>query len=195
MRIFADGGCSGNPGPGGWAYVIVKDSSGSDNISHSDDLSALILKEAWGAVRNTTNNRMELQAVISALEALSALDPAGIQVSKPQFYDDFTQNKRTRLKIEVYTDSQYVQKGMSQWIKDWKARGWRTAAKDPVKNQDLWQRLDTLVADFSIAWHWIKGHAGNLFNEHCDTLTQKAINTLICNEPEFVKKTLVLHTE
>ena len=148
MRIFADGGCSGNPGPGGWAYLIVEpDSSGT------------IIKEAWGAEKHTTNNRMELQAVISALEVVSTLGPAGV--------------------LEIFTDSQYVQKGMSQWIKDWKARSWKTAGKDPVKNQDLWQRLDTLASSFSISWHWVKGHAGNVYNERCDRLTQKAISTLI----------------
>jgi len=101
---------------------------------------------------------MELLAVISALEALSEPDLSS--------------------KIEIYTDSQYVQKGMSQWIKDWKARGWKTAGKDPVKNQDLWQRLDNLAADYSISWHWVKGHAGNVYNERCDSLTQKAIASL-----------------
>ena len=158
MKIYTDGGCSGNPGPGAWAYVIVKD------LPESDDPSVSIIKEAWGAEKNTTNNRMELQAVISALEALPGID-----------------NGDTRIctnKIEVYTDSQYVQKGMSQWIKDWKARGWKTAAKDPVKNQDLWQRLDSLAADLSISWHWVKGHAGNVYNERCDSLTQRTINSL-----------------
>ena len=146
MQIYTDGACSGNPGPGGWAYVIIKAPSAS------------IIKEAWGAEKSTTNNRMELMAVISALEALPALDEV--------------------CEIQIFTDSQYVQKGMTQWIKDWKARGWKTAAKDPVKNQDLWKRLDTLAADFSITWHWIKGHAGNIYNEHCDSLSQKAINSL-----------------
>ena len=154
MKIYTDGGCSGNPGPGGWAYVIVK------NLPESDDPLASIVKEAWGAEKNTTNNRMELQAVISALEALPGI------------------NEQACGKIEVYTDSQYVQKGMSQWIKDWKTRGWKTAGKAPVKNQDLWQRLDSLAADFPISWHWVRGHAGNVYNEHCDSLTQKAINSL-----------------
>ena len=108
---------------------------------------------------------MELIAVISALEALPGLDL--VQEAAP-------------LKIEVFTDSQYVQKGMCQWIKDWKARGWKTAAKDPVKNQDLWQRLDSLAAAYPISWRWIKGHAGNVYNEHCDSLTQKAITATIC---------------
>ena len=150
MKIYTDGGCSGNPGPGGWAYVIVKD------LPESDDPLASIVKEAWGAEKNTTNNRMELLAAISALEAL----PQGCG------------------QIELYTDSQYLQKGMSLWIKDWKARGWKTAGKDPVKNQDLWQRLDSLAAGLAISWLWVKGHAGNVYNERCDDLTQKAINSL-----------------
>ena len=163
MHIFADGGCSGNPGPGGWAYVIVEpDSSGT------------IIKEAWGAEKHTTNNRMELLAVINALEALSTLEPVREQVSCTQSHPE-----TTPVTIEVFTDSQYVQKGMSQWIKDWKARGWKTAAKAPVKNQDLWQRLDTLAAGFTIIWHWVKGHAGNVYNERCDSLTQKAIGSLL----------------
>jgi ribonuclease HI len=149
MLIFTDGGCSGNPGPGGWAYVIV-DSDGT--------LSHIIIEENWGAERNTTNNRMELMAVIKALESLKALE--------------------TPKTIEIITDSQYVQKGMSQWIKDWKARGWKTKGKDPVKNQDLWQHLDALAAGFSITWSWVRGHAGNEYNERCDSLTQKAINSL-----------------
>ena len=143
MLIYTDGGCSGNPGPGGWAYVIVDESSRS------------VLVEKWGAEKVTTNNRMELLAVISALEALSGLAQSG--------------------EIKVFTDSQYVQKGMCSWIKDWKSRGWKTAGKTPVKNQDLWQRLDGLAAGLPVSWHWVKGHAGNEFNERCDDLTQKAI--------------------
>jgi ribonuclease HI len=146
MLIFTDGGCSGNPGPGGWAYLIV----GQD---------AIIIEEKCGGEENTTNNRMELMAVIKALESLKTTEQAS-------------------QKIEVFTDSQYVQKGMSQWIKDWKARGWKTSGKDPVKNQDLWQQLDALAAGFSITWRWVKGHAGNEYNERCDSLTQKAINSL-----------------
>ena len=168
MQIFTDGGCSGNPGPGAWAYVIVKDLLKPEDSQFSTDPTANIIKEAWGVDENTTNNRMELQAVISALEALPALVRASEQI----------RSKQQDVKIELYTDSQYVQKGMTQWIKDWKARGWKTAAKDPVKNRDLWQRLDSLAVDLSISWHWVKGHAGNTYNEHCDCLTQKAIGTL-----------------
>jgi ribonuclease HI len=101
---------------------------------------------------------MELMAVIKALESLKAMESLNT--------------------IEIITDSQYVQKGMSQWIKDWKARGWKTKGKDPVKNQDLWQHLDALAAGFSITWRWVKGHAGNEYNERCDSMTQKAISSL-----------------
>ena len=168
MQIFTDGGCSGNPGPGAWAYVIVEDLLRPEDYGFSNDPSAFIVKEAWGVEKNTTNNRMELQAVISALEALPALGGACVP----------THSKLHGIKIELYTDSQYVQKGMTQWIKDWKARGWKTAGKGAVKNQDLWQHLDSLAMDLSITWHWVKGHAGNIYNEHCDSLTQKAIGTL-----------------
>ena len=144
MMIYTDGGCSGNPGPGGWAYII----SDSDSI----------IEEKWGAEKLTTNNRMELMAVISALESLSV--------------------RGLNRDIKVFTDSQYVQKGITIWIKDWKTRNWKTSGNDPVKNKDLWQRLDDLVRGFSITWQWVKGHAGNVYNERCDTLTQKAIASL-----------------
>ena len=147
MEVYTDGGCSGNPGPGGWAYVIINNADG--------DAAPL---ENWGAEKSTTNNRMELQAVIAALEALSRLDPC------PE--------------ITVHTDSQYVQKGITIWIKDWKSRGWKTSAKQAVKNQDLWQRLDALSGGLPITWVWVKGHAGNKNNERCDLLAQKAIASL-----------------
>ncbi|MDR0312923.1 MAG: ribonuclease HI [Treponema sp.] len=158
MMIFTDGGCSGNPGPGGWAYVIVDAKAFVISLKLEDAL-GYIIEENCGAEANTTNNRMELQAVINALEAVKAMN-------------------KDRVPLEVFTDSQYVQKGMSQWILDWKNRGWRTSGKDPVKNQDLWQHLDALASGFSITWRWVKGHAGNVFNERCDSLTQRAINSL-----------------
>jgi len=99
---------------------------------------------------------MELMAVIAALETLARTGPP----------DE---------KVAVITDSQYVQKGMTLWVHDWKKKGWKTSGKEPVKNQDLWQRLDTLASGFSIDWVWVKGHAGDKFNEYCDDLTQKAI--------------------
>jgi len=118
-----------------------------------------IIAENWGAEMSTTNNRMELLAVISALEVLPEIC-SGTET------------------IKVYSDSQYVQKGMTIWIKEWKARGWKTSGKKPVKNQDLWLHLDNLAAKHNIAWVWVKGHAGNIFNERCDVLTQKAIASL-----------------
>ena len=143
IEVYTDGGCSGNPGPGGWAYVIMGDTAPLEN---------------WGAEQSTTNNRMELQAVIAALEYLSRAD--------------------TGAEITIYTDSQYVQKGMTVWIKDWKSRGWKTSGKQAVKNQDLWQRLDALSGLLRINLVWVKGHAGNKYNERCDFLTQKAIASI-----------------
>ncbi|MBN1649237.1 MAG: ribonuclease HI [Spirochaetales bacterium] len=135
IRIYTDGGCSGNPGPGGWAYVILADGK---EIRRS------------GGDKNTTNNRMELTAVIMALADI-----------------------KTTASIEVFTDSQYVQKGISEWIKSWKKNGWKTAARKPVKNQDLWQKLDELSSSLSIHWHWVEGHAGNAWNEICDSMVRK----------------------
>jgi ribonuclease HI len=148
MLVYTDGGCSGNPGPGGWAYVLVVETFQGSKV----------LAEKFGGEKETTNNRMELKAVIAALEAL----------------------KRTKQgrKAQVFTDSQYVQKGMTEWIEGWKRNGWKTSDKRPVKNQDLWQRLDALASDFSITWTWVKGHAGNKYNERCDVLTQRAINSV-----------------
>jgi ribonuclease HI len=142
LIVFTDGGCSGNPGPGGWAYVILADGA---------------VSERWGAEKVTTNNRMELSAVIAALQAILA-DPA-----------------LAAKRLTVYTDSQYVQKGISSWIASWKRNGWRTSAKEPVKNQDLWQALDSLASRLTVDWRWVKGHAGNEHNERCDALTQEAI--------------------
>ena len=150
--VYTDGGCSGNPGPGGWAYVIMGNGEGIRE-EH------ILIAEKWGAEKSTTNNRMELMAVIAALEYLLSIQPSV-------------------KKLTIYTDSQYVQKGMTVWITDWKRKGWKTSGRDPVKNQDLWQRLDSLAAEFSITWVWVKGHAGNQYNEHCDFLTQKAIASL-----------------
>jgi ribonuclease HI len=117
------------------------------------------LAEKWGAEKATTNNRMELSAALYALEMLPKLNISPKAVT-------------------VYTDSQYVQKGMAEWMDSWKRKGWRTSDRAPVKNQDLWQRLDAAAAAFSIQWKWVKGHVGNRFNEQCDKLTQKAIASL-----------------
>jgi ribonuclease HI len=145
INIYTDGGCSGNPGPGAWAYIIEGDGR--------------IICEKWGVERDTTNNRMELNAVIAALEALSALNPHGERVI-------------------IHTDSQYVQKGISEWIYLWKKNGWRNSSKKPVKNKDLWQHLELLDEEFSPSWRWVRGHAGHYMNERCDRMTQYAIESL-----------------
>ena len=140
VEIYADGACRGNPGPGGWGVLLR--AKGRE-------------RELLGSDPATTNNRMELMAVISALEAL-----------------------RRHCAVRVYTDSQYVQKGISVWIRDWKRRGWRTAAKQPVKNADLWQRLDQLAQGHDIEWHWVRGHAGHAENERADALANRAMDEL-----------------
>ena len=150
IHIYTDGGCSGNPGPGGWAYLILQETFQGDEI----------LAEHWGAEKETTNNRMELTAVIASLEALKNMDNA------PR-------------KANIYTDSQYVQKGISEWIHNWKRNSWRTSDKKPVKNKDLWLCLDILACEFKIHWICVKGHAGNKYNERCDLLTQKAIASIL----------------
>ena len=146
LDIYTDGGCSGNPGPGGWAYVMVQKTAGND----------VVAAEGRGGERNTTNNRMELRAVISALAFLKT-------------------NADLPRQATVHTDSQYVQKGISEWIVKWKKDAWRTSDKKPVKNQDLWMELDSLAALFSPDWRWVKGHDGNEFNEMCYTMTREAI--------------------
>lgn len=138
--IYADGGCRGNPGPGGWGVLLQ---SGATE------------KELWGGETSTTNNRMELVAVIRAIEALKR--PA---------------------KIRVHTDSQYVQKGISEWIHNWKRNGWKTSDRKPVKNADLWQILDILTKPHEIEWVWVKGHAGNPGNERADRLANRGIDEL-----------------
>ncbi|MEM1367961.1 MAG: ribonuclease HI [Cyanobacteria bacterium P01_H01_bin.15] len=137
-EIYTDGACLGNPGPGGWGVVF-----------YFNDGS---VTELGGYVPETTNNRMEMQAAISALEYLQELKITSIQT-----------------KLPLHTDSQYVQKGITQWIKGWKRKGWRTAAGKPVLNQDLWQELDALNRA-QIEWRYVRGHAGNLGNERCDEI-------------------------
>jgi ribonuclease HI len=149
LTIYTDGGCSGNPGPGGWAFIILQDTFQGTKV----------LAKKSGAERDTTNNRMELMAAIAALESLK-------------------RHKDAPKKFTLYTDSQYLQKGMTEWLKNWKLKGWRNSDKQPVKNQDLWQRLDSLSGEFSITWTWVKGHAGNIYNECCDAMTQKAIASI-----------------
>ncbi len=144
MTIYADGGCSGNPGPGGWAAIIL--AAGKETVLS-------------GGERHTTNNRMELTAVIRALEEAGRRLPAGSS-------------------LEVFTDSQYVKKGISEWIKKWMANGWKNSAKDPVKNRDLWEELHGLSGSFRIDWHWIKGHADYEHNNRCDEIAQEEIRKL-----------------
>ncbi len=142
IRIYTDGGCSGNPGPGAWAYIILADRRPL---------------QASGFAPQTTNNRMELQAVIEALRA-AGRNPDWRSAA-----------------IEIFTDSQYMQKGISEWIHTWVRNGWRTRSKKPVKNQDLWQELVVLARPLDIHWRWLRGHAGDRFNERCDRLVQEAI--------------------
>lgn len=140
--IYTDGGCSGNPGPGGWGVVIIAE--GEE-------------RQLSGGEKHTTNNRMELSAAINALTAV---------------YN--TERLRGKT-IKFYTDSQYVKNGITSWIAKWKQNGWKTAAKKPVLNQDLWSVLDFLSGQLTIEWNWVKGHAGVKYNEICDQLCQKEI--------------------
>jgi ribonuclease HI len=140
VEIFTDGACKGNPGTGGWGAWLV--AGGKE-------------KELYGGELNTTNNRMELRAVIEALTALT----------RP-------------CDVIVHTDSQYVQKGISEWIHGWKVRGWKTAAKEPVKNADLWKALDEAQARHKIEWRWVKGHSGHVGNERADALANLGVESV-----------------
>jgi ribonuclease HI len=171
LKIYTDGGCSGNPGPGGWAYVMVLDTFQGDKI----------LAEKWGAEENTTNNRMELTAVIESLLALKTM-VSGIKTPDTSTIDDIKTssisiNDAPR-QVTVYTDSQYVQKGITEWIHKWKQNAWRTSDKKPVKNKDLWTALDSLAGEFSPGWVWVQGHVGIEYNEYCDRMTQQAIASI-----------------
>ncbi|MCD8514461.1 MAG: ribonuclease HI [Burkholderiaceae bacterium] len=139
VLIYTDGACKGNPGPGGWGVLLR---------------SGKVEKELFGGHPETTNNRMELQAVIEALQAL-----------------------KRPCRVSLYLDSEYVRKGITEWLVGWKARGWRTASKQPVKNVELWQRLDQLVqtGGHEIEWHWVKGHAGDPGNERADALANRGV--------------------
>jgi len=140
IRLYTDGSCHGNPGPGGWAAILEHD--GKD-------------RELSGAERATTNNQMELRAVIEGLRAL-----------------------REPCRVEVYSDSQYVVNGMKSWLASWKRRGWLTADRKPVKNVELWRELDRLAAQHQVSWHWVRGHADHPQNTRCDALANAAIATL-----------------
>jgi ribonuclease HI len=141
VEMFTDGACKGNPGPGGWGVLL--------RVGQR-------VKELHGGEPATTNNRMELTAVIKGLGELT----------RPS-------------KVRVSTDSQYVQKGISIWIADWKRRGWRTADKKPVKNVDLWQQLDALAAKHEVEWLWVKGHAGHPENERADELANLGVASIM----------------
>ncbi len=141
IRIWTDGACLGNPGPGGWGALLRWN-------GHEKELS--------GGEADTTNNRMELMAAIQALEAL----------------------KRPSV-VDLTTDSQYVRKGMLEWMANWKRNGWKTSAKKPVKNAELWKRLDTAVARHQVRWHWVKGHSGHPENERADELASTAAKAFL----------------
>ena len=137
VEIWTDGACSGNPGPGGWGAILIAGSTEKD-LSGGEAL--------------TTNNRMELMAAISALEAL-----------------------KRPCTVDLHTDSEYLRNGITKWMFGWKRNGWRTADKKPVKNQDLWERLDAAITRHEIRWHWVKGHAGNELNERADLLARQGM--------------------
>ena len=142
--IYTDGACKGNPGPGGWG-AILRSADGTE-------------KELFGGELGTTNNRMEMMAVIEALGAL-----------------------RRPCDVTLHLDSQYVLKGITEWLVGWKAKGWKTASKQPVKNVDLWQRLDALVSGggHTIDWRWVKGHAGDPGNERADALANLGVDAAL----------------
>ena len=137
INIYTDGACKGNPGPGGWGALIIEGD---------------IKNEIFGGEANTTNNRMEILAVIMALKAINA-----------------------ESEITIFTDSTYVQKGISEWIDKWKINGWRTSNKKEVKNKDLWVQLDTLTAQLKINWIWVKGHSGHSENDRADYLANQGV--------------------
>jgi ribonuclease HI len=141
VEIYTDGACKGNPGPGGWGALLMWGDK---------------RKELFGGEAHTTNNRMELTAVIQALAVL-----------------------RHHCRVRLHTDSQYVQKGITVWLPDWKRRGWRTADKAPVKNLDLWHSLDELASRHAIEWRWIRGHAGNAGNVRADQLARMGIKAML----------------
>lgn len=140
VDIYTDGACSGNPGPGGWGAIL--------RVGGKE-------REIFGGEPLTTNNRMEMMAVIEALRAL-----------------------KRPVMVRVHTDSQYVMKGITEWIHNWKRRGWKTAGKEPVKNEDLWRTLDALAAEHRIEWHWVRGHNGHAENERADALARRGVDSV-----------------
>ena len=142
IHIYTDGGCSGNPGPGAWAYILIDPEGTTQNA---------------GFVAETTNNRMELRAVIEALQAVRQRADSALA------------------RIELFTDSQYVKNGITDWIHNWIRNGWKTRSKQPVKNQDLWKLLLSSSSTMRVHWRWLQGHAGDRNNEACDRLVQQTI--------------------
>ena len=140
VEIYTDGACRGNPGPGGWGVLLIYEG---------------IKKTLYGGAQDTTNNRMEMQAVIEALKAL-----------------------KSDCEVSLYTDSKYVMDGINKWLPGWKKRDWQTSNKKPVKNRDLWEILDIATQSYKIEWHWVKGHTGNPGNEKADSLANRGIDEL-----------------
>ena len=141
VDIYTDGACRGNPGPGGWGALLIYNDA---------------RKTIYGGEKDTTNNRMEMIAVIEALKLI-----------------------KSDCEISLYTDSKYVMDGVSKWLSGWKQKGWKTSNKKPVKNQDLWESIDACITKHNIEWHWVKGHAGNPGNELADELANRGIDELI----------------
>ena len=140
IEIYTDGACRGNPGPGDWGVLLIYEG---------------IKKTLYGGAQDTTNNRMEMQAVIEALKAL-----------------------KSDCEVSLYTDSKYVMDGINKWLPGWKKRDWQTSNKKPVKNKDLWEILDIATQSYKIEWHWVKGHTGNPGNEKADSLANRGIDEL-----------------
>lgn len=140
VEIYTDGACRGNPGPGGWGVLLIYQDT---------------KKTLYGGAQDTTNNRMEMQAVIEALKAL-----------------------KSECEVNLYTDSKYVMDSVNKWLPGWKKRGWQTSNKKPVKNKDLWEILDIATKEHKIEWHWVKGHTGNPGNEKADALANRGIDEL-----------------
>lgn len=149
IKIYTDGACRGNPGPGGWGALLLTD--GRE-------------KEICGGELSTTNNRMELTAAIRGLQAL-----------------------KRNCSVTVYTDSEYVRRGIDEWLANWKRSGWKTANKKPVKNQDLWQMLDTAAGNHQVTWQWVKGHAGIPGNERADELANRGLDEVLQNADSRVR--------
>ena len=146
VHIFTDGGCHGNPGPGGWAFIVERE--GTRHTAH-------------GGAPATTNNRMELEAVIHALEYAA-------------------EHGLCTTSVHIHTDSQYVRNGITTWIINWERNGWKTSAKKPVKNRELWMKLREAEKRCPVEWHWVRGHSGHPQNEEADALVQEAIAAVSC---------------